>query len=157
MQILFLVFISNAQYCVFGLPYLVLTLIQILNIALSHGRTDQNIRIVSMIVTVFLLVYLPLDLMVHYVVHYIQESQRLDDEFDSRYFDQPSHYELKGYQGIMATTPSFVTFWLKIILFIIECMKFNNSYDMSGTYDTLKHTYVTADSSTLPQSFPNPK
>jgi hypothetical protein len=57
----------------------------------------------------------------------------------------------------MATTPSYVTFGLKIFLFITECMKFKYSYDMSGTYDTLKHAYVTADSSTLPQSFPNPK
>ena len=57
----------------------------------------------------------------------------------------------------MATTPSYVTFGLKIFLFIIECMKFKYSYDMSGSYDTLKHAYVTADSSTLPQSFPNTK
>jgi hypothetical protein len=74
LQILFLVFISNAQYCVFGIPYLVLTLIQLLNIALSHGRTDQNIRIVSMFITLTLLLYVPFDLMMHYIVHYIQES-----------------------------------------------------------------------------------
>ena len=134
-----------------------LTLIQLLNIALSHGRTDQNIRIVSMFMTLTLLLYVPFDLMMHYIVHYIQESQRLDDEYDARYFDQPTHYQLTGYHGIMATTPSYVTFGLKIFLFITECMKFKYSYDMSGTYDTLKHAYVTADSSTLPQSFPNPK
>ena len=107
--------------------------------------------------TAFLVVYLPLDLGVHYVVHYIQESQRLDDEFDARYFDQPSHYQLQGYQGIMATAPSYVTFTLKIFLFVLECMKFKYSYDMAEVYDTLKSTYITADSSSLPQSFPNQK
>jgi hypothetical protein len=150
LQIFFLVFISNAQYCVYGLPYLVLTIIQLLNIALSHGKTDQNIRVISSLMTTFLIIYLPLDLGVHYVVHYIQESQRLDDEFDARYFDQPSHYQLQGYQGIMATTPSYVTFTLKIILFVIECIKFKYSYDMSEVYDTLKSTYIKADSSSLP-------
>lgn len=107
--------------------------------------------------TTFLVIYLPLDLGVHYVVHYIQESQRLDDEFDARYFDQPSHYQLQGYQGIMATTPSYVTFTLKLILFVIECMKFKYSYDMADVYDTLKSAYIKADSSSLPSSFPNPK
>ncbi len=47
--------------------------------------------------TVFLVVYLPLDLLVHYVVHYIQESQRIDDEYDARFYGRPSHYQLEGY------------------------------------------------------------
>jgi hypothetical protein len=57
----------------------------------------------------------------------------------------------------MATTPSYVTFTLKLILFVIECMKFKYSYDMADVYDTLKSAYIKADSSSLPSSFPNPK
>lgn len=57
----------------------------------------------------------------------------------------------------MATTPSYVTFTLKIFLFVLECVKFKYSYDMAEVYDTLKAAYITADSSSLPQSFPNPK
>lgn len=50
----------------------------------------------------------------------------------------------------MATAPSYVTFTLKIFLFVLECMKFKYSYDMAEVYDTLKSTYITADSSSLP-------
>jgi hypothetical protein len=57
----------------------------------------------------------------------------------------------------MATTPSYVTFTIKLILFVIECMKFKYSYDMADVYDTLKSAYIKADSSSLPSSFPNTK
>lgn len=150
LQIFMLVIIANAQYCIYAAPYLILALIQILNIALSHGRSDENIRVMSKVITVILLVYLPLDLILHYVVHYIQESQRIDEDFNSRYYGTPNEYKLQGYQGIMATTPSYVTFGLKIALFLLECTKYKYSYNMGPVYGKLKETYLSADSSALP-------
>jgi hypothetical protein len=67
-----LALIANAQYCVYGLPYLLLTVVQLLNIALSHGRSDQDIRVVSSWMTTLLVIYLPIDLLFHYFVHYSQ-------------------------------------------------------------------------------------
>jgi hypothetical protein len=144
LQILMLALISNAQYCLYGLPYLALTVVQLLNIAFSHGRSDQDIRATSSWMTNFLLCYLPADLLYHYAIHYYQESQRIDEEY------QPSL--LDSYQGIMATTPSFVTFGLKIALFIFECVKYKYSYDMGPTYKKLKDAYMDAESSALPSS-----
>jgi len=50
----------------------------------------------------------------------------------------------------MATTPSYVTFGLKIALFLLECLKFKYSYDMGPVYKKLKDTYMEAESSQLP-------
>lgn len=151
-QIGLLVLIANAQYCVYGLPYLIMSVVQLLNIALTHGRSDQNIRVFSSVFTVILLIYVPVDLVAHYVVHFLQECDRIDDEYDSKYFDQPSTYQLQGYHGIMATTPSYVTFGFKMALLILECIKYKYSYDMGSTYDKLKSTFLNAESSALTQS-----
>jgi hypothetical protein len=61
---------------------------------MSHGKSDQSIRIASSIITIILLIYLPFDLLLHYFVHFAQESQKIDDEYDSRYFDQPQTFQL---------------------------------------------------------------
>lgn len=95
---------------------------------------------------------MPLDLLLHYFVHFAQESQRIDDEYDSRYFEQPQTFQLQGYHGIMATTPSYTTFGLKIALLVFECMKYKYSYDMAPVYDKLKTAYLQAESSALPES-----
>jgi len=108
---------------------------------MSHGKSDQSIRKASSIITVILLIYLPFDLLLHYFVHFAQESQKIDDEYDSRYFDQPQTFQLQGYHGIMATTPSYVTFGFKIALLIFECLKYKYSYDMAPVYDKLKIAY----------------
>jgi hypothetical protein len=89
----------------------------------------------------------------HYSVHYIQETQRIDAEIDDRYYNQPNHFQLEGYQGIMATTGSYVTFGIKIALFILTCMQYKYSYDMAAQYDALKKTYLMADSTDYPTSF----
>jgi len=39
-QIVQLSLIANAQYCIYGIPFLLLSMIQLLNIAYSHGRSD---------------------------------------------------------------------------------------------------------------------
>jgi hypothetical protein len=83
LQVLMLALIANAQYSVYGLPFLTLVVVQLLYIALTHGRTDQEIRVASSWITIFLLAYLPLDLFYHYCVHCAQESERLDDQFQS--------------------------------------------------------------------------
>ena len=87
LQILLLVFIANCQYCIYGVLYVILSITQILTIALSHSKSDQLIRTVSMVLGVILLIYLPLDLGLHYTVHYIQESQKIDDDIDTRYYN----------------------------------------------------------------------
>ena len=33
-----------------------------------------------------------MDLVIHYMVHLVQESERLDDEYDAKYYDSPSHF-----------------------------------------------------------------
>jgi hypothetical protein len=71
LQIFMLVMIANAQYCVYGMPYLAIAIVQILNIAMSHGKSDQNIRVLSRYITLILLVALPLDLILHYMVRYL--------------------------------------------------------------------------------------
>ena len=48
---------------------------------------------------------------------------------------------MTGYHGIMATTPSYVTFSLKIALFIIVCMQYKYAFNMAPVYDVFKHTY----------------
>ena len=151
-QILMLVLIANAQYCIYGLPYLFVSITQLLIIAYSHGRSDQDIRVASSWFTTILLIYMPIDLLGHYWVHFDQESQRIDDEFDSKYFDEPSNYRLEGYQGIMITTPSYVTFGLKIALFILENLKYKFSYDMGPVFKKLKDAYMEAESTALPES-----
>lgn len=78
LQVIFLVFIANAQYCLYGTPYLAFGVINLLTIALSNAKSDQTIRIMSSVLNVLLLLYIPLDLGLHYSVHYIQESQRID-------------------------------------------------------------------------------
>ena len=52
----------------------------------------------------------------------------------------------------MTSTPSFVTFGLKIALFLFECVKYKYSYDMGPTYKKLKDAYMDAESSALPLS-----
>jgi hypothetical protein len=52
----------------------------------------------------------------------------------------------------MATTPSLVTFGLKIALLVFECTKFKFSYDMGPDYKRLKDSYVDAESSAFPSS-----
>jgi len=52
----------------------------------------------------------------------------------------------------MATSPSYVTFGMKIVLFIIECSHYKYSYNMGVVYDMLKDTYLNADSSAFPNS-----
>lgn len=78
LQVIFLVFIANAQYCLYGVPYLAFGVIHLLTIALSHAKSDQTIRVVASVLNVLLLLFLPMDLGLHYSVHYIQESQRID-------------------------------------------------------------------------------
>lgn len=82
LQIIMLVLISNAQYCVYGLPYLCLAAIQLSNICFSHARSDQNIRVFSGYLTIILLVYLPGDLWAHYYVRKEQDSLKVDDEIN---------------------------------------------------------------------------
>ena len=147
-QVVQLTLIANAQYCLYGLSYLVFAVIQILNIAYSHGRSDQNIREVSNLLTVILLVYLPIDLLLHYWVHFCQESDRIDYRYDER----EGEFHLQGYQGIMVTSPSYVTFGLKIGLFVFECLKYEFSYDFGPVYKHLKDTFIEAESTTLPES-----
>jgi hypothetical protein len=53
----------------------------------------------------------------------------------------------------MATTPSYVTFGLKVFLFVHECIKYKYSYDMAPAFDNLKQAYLNADSAALPNSF----
>ena len=142
-QILLLALISNAQFCVYGLPYLGITLFQLLLIALSHGSSDQDIRVSSSWITYILIAYLPLDLFYHYVVHLLQESSKMD--FDAVSVPGDTSFQQEGYQGIMLTTPSYVTFGLKMGLFIFECTKFKYSYDMGVVYDKLKEAYDSKD------------
>jgi len=52
----------------------------------------------------------------------------------------------------MATSPSYVTFGLKIGLFVFECIKFKFSYDMGPVYKNLKDTFIEAESTSLPES-----
>lgn len=52
----------------------------------------------------------------------------------------------------MATMPSIVTFVLKLVLLIIECLKYKYSYDMAEVYDELKNTYRNAKNEEFPQS-----
>jgi hypothetical protein len=52
----------------------------------------------------------------------------------------------------MTTLPSFVTFGLKICLFVLECIKYKYSYDMGPIYKKLKDSYMDAASSDLPSS-----
>jgi hypothetical protein len=52
----------------------------------------------------------------------------------------------------MTTTPSYVTFGLKIVLFVFECIKYKYSYDMGPIYKKLKDAYMDAESSALPSS-----
>jgi hypothetical protein len=153
LQVIFLVFIANAQYCLYGVPYLAFGVIHLLTIALSHAKSDQTIRVVASVLNVLLLLFLPMDLGLHYSVHYIQESQRIDAQIDDKYYGQPNRYQLEGYQGIMATTGSYVTFGLKMGLLVIACMQYKYSYDMANEFDSLKKRYMQADSQEYPASF----
>ena len=56
----------------------------------------------------------------------------------------------------MATVPSIVTFALKIVLLLIECLKYKYSYDMAEAYDDLKNTYRNAKNEEFPQSMRAP-
>ncbi len=71
------------------------------------------------------------DLLAHYMIHQQQEMLRIDDEIDQKYYNRQSSYQYQGYQGIMITYPSYVTFGLKMGLLVIESMKYKFSYDMS--------------------------
>jgi hypothetical protein len=107
----------------------------------------------SSVLNVLLLLFIPMDLALHYSVHYIQESQRIDAIIDDKYYGQPNHYQLEGYQGIMATTGSYVTFGLKMGLIVITCMEYKYSYDMANEFDSLKKKYIQAESHEFPASF----
>lgn len=56
----------------------------------------------------------------------------------------------------MATVPSIVTFAFKIVLLLIECLKYKYSYDMAEAYDDLKNTYRNAKNEEFPQSMRAP-
>lgn len=156
LQITMLVLIANAQYCVYGVPYLCLSVIQLSNICFSHARTDQKIRVLSGYLTIILLVCLPVDLLAHYYVRKEQDSLKVDDEVNQKYGQPRESYQIEGYQGIMATVPSIVTFVLKITLLLIECLKYKYSYDMAEEYDSLKNTYRNAKNEEFPQSMRAP-
>ena len=52
----------------------------------------------------------------------------------------------------MATTPSYVTFGLKIALLVFESLKLKYSYDIAPVYARLKRTYLQALRTDLPFS-----
>jgi hypothetical protein len=126
------------------------------NICFSHSRTDQNVRVLSEYLTIFLLVYLPGDLLAHYYVRKEQDSLKVDDEINQKYGQPRQNYQVEAYQGIMATVPSIVTFIFKIVLLLIECLKYKYSYDMAEAYDDLKNTYRNAKNEEFPQSMRGP-
>jgi len=78
----------------------------------------------------------------------------MEEYFAEKYGESVQHppIRVQPYQGIMSTLPSLVAFSLKIILLIIEALKFRFCYDFSEEFDRLKRTYLSADSSQLPQS-----
>ena len=154
-QVLQLALIANVQYSVYGLPYLIMVMVQILYIALSHTKTDQDVRVVSQWTTYALLVILPIDLLYHYIMRMVQQSMKIDDLYEATFNGTQPSYQPTGYQGIMIATPSLVAFGLKAGLFVFECIKFKFSYDMGADYRRMKEAYVDAESSAFPSSKPH--